>query len=759
MWWRWPIIRRRAQLGTDEELLKCTKCSRTLDCRPVPLQLGYGIDRVLIVGEAPGAEEVEERKPFVGSAGRLFNGCLSAAGLRRGDFFVTNTIRCRPPNNRDPLDEEIENCRPWLVEEIGRVKPRLIVALGRAAARTLAGVDSDWRGAVVNSYYGVPCLVTYHPAFVMRSRTDIPVLIHDLGKIAHPIRSYETNYRIDPPIEVAREYLRRWKEEGVTIALDIETSGDSKKDLLNPWRGQIAGFAACGKPGDAFQFMFGREDHLERWDVFRELVEEFPNCWHNNSFDRCFASVKGLHPRQPVWDTQTGMYITHSGMEKSLDFLRSLYTTIPPYKKAWKRGGFSGEETAEANVKDVDITQQVMLVQQERYFNPQQKGLMERILTLDTLALKMRLRGVPVDQNVMACNMMDVEPEIARLEGSFYEQWNANPRSPKQLAELFYDRLRLPSSPKRKGKSDRSTDEKTVEWLKAQSLPEVQEAMVNDLLTFRGLDKLRSTFIQGWFDCIEEDGRLHPPWNTTGTDTGRWSCSKPNVQNPPQRTRNQVVAPEGKIFVGGDYRSMELMCMFILAGDYDSANLIMEGMDVHGDLQKTIAEFYPTITRLQTKTVVFGTGYGRTAMSIARDYRVSKRTAEAWQVACINKYPKLLELQARNKSFFETNGYVESLFGRRKYCDVYTQALNMPVQSLGADVTHNAVLKLEEEGFCPIINMHDEVLCEIDEPPEEKKKGVLERFEQIMSASSTEVWKWFPCKPRMMRCWQKEGEE
>jgi len=693
----------------------------------------------------------------VGSAGRLLNGCLSAAGLRRGDFFVTNIIRCRPPNNRDPESEEIENCRPWLAKEIERVKPRLIVALGRAAARTLTGVNSDWRGAIVNSYYEVPCLITHHPAFVMRNRTDIPVLIHDLGKIANPPQSYPTKYLIDPPLDLARLMMAGWKTDGCVVAMDLETSGPDKRALLNPYRGKIAGYAACGRPGEAFQYSL-LNDPPGAWALLKELVESYPTCWQNNTFDRSFLITNGMAPKEPVWDTQNGMYIIHSGMEKSLDFLRSLYTTIPPYKKAWKRKGFSEEDTAEANVKDVDITQQVMIVQKERYFDDAQKRLMARVLRLDSQAVRMRIRGVPVDKNVIACNMMDVEPEIARLEGTFYERWEANPRSPKQLSELFYDRLGLPTSPKRKGKSDRSTDEKTVEWLKTQDLPDVQEAMVDDLLTFRGLDKLRSTFIQGWFDSIEEDGRLHPPWNPTGTDTGRWSCSKPNVQNPPQRTRNQVVAPAGKIFVGADFRSMELLCMFILAGDYDSAQLILEGMDVHGDLQKTIAEFYPTITRLQTKTVVFGTGYGRTARSIARDYRVSIKTAEAWQLACINKYPKLLALQERNKSFFETNGYVESFFGRRKYCDVYTQALNMPVQSLGADVTHNSILALEEAGFNPIINMHDEVLCEIDEPAEGSKEGVLKEFERLVSTSTPEVWPWFPCKPRMSRCWQKEGD-
>jgi uracil-DNA glycosylase len=153
----------------------CTACglARTRRCS-VP---GVG-DRAaewLFVGEAPGAEEDERGEPFVGQAGKLLDAMLAALSLARGrNVYIANVLKCRPPGNRTPEPAEVEACRPYLDRQIELIRPKLIVALGRSAANTMLANDAtiaSLRGRV-HRYRGVPLIVTYHPAYLLRNLPD-----------------------------------------------------------------------------------------------------------------------------------------------------------------------------------------------------------------------------------------------------------------------------------------------------------------------------------------------------------------------------------------------------------------------------------------------------------------------------------------------------------------------------------------------------------------------------------------------------------
>lgn len=129
----------------------------------------------LFVGEAPGADEDAKGEPFVGQAGRLLDNMLAALGLARGrDVYIANVLKCRPPNNRTPTPLEVDACRPYLDRQIELIAPKVIVALGKSAATTLLNVDASiasLRGRV-HRYCGVPLVVTYHPAYLLRNLPD-----------------------------------------------------------------------------------------------------------------------------------------------------------------------------------------------------------------------------------------------------------------------------------------------------------------------------------------------------------------------------------------------------------------------------------------------------------------------------------------------------------------------------------------------------------------------------------------------------------
>ncbi|CAB3754678.1 uracil-DNA glycosylase [Burkholderia puraquae] len=129
----------------------------------------------MLIGEAPGENEDKQGEPFVGQAGKLLDNMLQSLSLKRGDnVYIANVIKCRPPGNRNPEPDEVANCEPYLQRQVALVKPKLIVALGRFAAQTLLKTDASiasLRGRV-HAYEGVPVIVTYHPAYLLRSLQD-----------------------------------------------------------------------------------------------------------------------------------------------------------------------------------------------------------------------------------------------------------------------------------------------------------------------------------------------------------------------------------------------------------------------------------------------------------------------------------------------------------------------------------------------------------------------------------------------------------
>ena len=153
----------------------CTDCKLRASCKQTVFGVGDEHAQWMLVGEAPGAEEDRLGEPFVGQAGRLLDSMLAAIDLKRGaDVYIGNVLKCRPPGNRNPELEEVAACSPYLLRQIELIRPKLILAMGRFAAQTLldtAATIASLRGTV-HRYAGVPLIVTYHPAYLLRNLPD-----------------------------------------------------------------------------------------------------------------------------------------------------------------------------------------------------------------------------------------------------------------------------------------------------------------------------------------------------------------------------------------------------------------------------------------------------------------------------------------------------------------------------------------------------------------------------------------------------------
>ncbi|HUQ12630.1 MAG TPA: uracil-DNA glycosylase [Steroidobacteraceae bacterium] len=163
--------------GFREQVAACTACDQLCKTRA---QTVFGVGNTqadwLIIGEAPGAEEDRQGEPFVGRAGQLLNAMLLSIGLPRETVFIANVLKCRPPGNRDPRPEEVANCLPFLSQQIALIKPRIMLAVGRIAAQNLLATDAPLarlRGKVHRfGEAGTPLVITYHPAYLLRTPAD-----------------------------------------------------------------------------------------------------------------------------------------------------------------------------------------------------------------------------------------------------------------------------------------------------------------------------------------------------------------------------------------------------------------------------------------------------------------------------------------------------------------------------------------------------------------------------------------------------------
>ena len=178
-----PVLRQSASVSTStlnwnelkQAVHDCTACKLRAGCTQTVFGVGDESAEWLFVGEGPGADEDAQGEPFVGQAGKLLDNMLAAIKLKRGNnVYIANIVKCRPPNNRTPEPDEIATCLPYLQQQIALIKPKLIVALGKTAATSLLGREAtlgSLRGTL-HDYHGTPLIVTYHPAYLLRSPAE-----------------------------------------------------------------------------------------------------------------------------------------------------------------------------------------------------------------------------------------------------------------------------------------------------------------------------------------------------------------------------------------------------------------------------------------------------------------------------------------------------------------------------------------------------------------------------------------------------------
>ena len=346
----------------------------------------------------------------------------------------------------------------------------------------------------------------------------------------------------------------------------------------------------------------------------------------------------------------------------------------------------------------------------------------------------MELVGFSVDLNGLKEMSQELDDRITVIEKEIYDAvgYEFNLNSPKQLGVALFEKLGLPA--KKKTKSGYSTNAEVLEELKHL------HPTVSLLLEYRTLAKLKSTYTDGLQECVKEDGKIHTTFNQTETRTGRISSLEPNLQNIPVRTsegkrlREFFIADNGKVLVDADYSQIELRVLASMSGDENMINAFNSGADIH---TATAAQVFglpiemvtPTL-RSRAKAVNFGIVYGIGAFSLAKDIGVTRKEADDYIKSYLATYPKVAAYMENTIAEAKQNGYVTTLFGRKRYLPELQNsngmirafgervARNAPIQGTAADVIKLAMVKvfnrLEKEVPTAklILQVHDELIVE-----------------------------------------------
>ena len=319
-----------------------------------------------------------------------------------------------------------------------------------------------------------------------------------------------------------------------------------------------------------------------------------------------------------------------------------------------------------------------------------------------------------------------------------------NPNSPKQLGEMLFDTMGLPHG--KKTQRGWSTDAETLESLREYPL-------VEDVLQYRAYQKLNSTYVEGLLKVIGEDGRIHSTFNQTEARTGRLSSDNPNLQNIPIRTelgsqlRAYFVAKPGCVLVDADYSQIELRILAHITGDEHMQQAFLNGEDIHRSTAAKIygipqSEVTPRL-RSSAKAINFGIMYGKGAYSLSKDIGVTVKEADAFLKNYLAAFPSVSGYMDKTIADAKANGYVSTLFGRRRTLPELAStnfnvrasgermARNTPIQGTAADVIKLAMVRvwkrLRDEKMASrlILTVHDELIVEAPEAEAEQAARIL----------------------------------
>ena len=360
----------------------------------------------------------------------------------------------------------------------------------------------------------------------------------------------------------------------------------------------------------------------------------------------------------------------------------------------------------------------------------------------------MERKGIKIDVSYFKNYSSELEKELAKIEKAIYEEAGEefNINSPKQLGDILFVKMNLPSG--KKTKTGYSTDVMVLEDLESYGYN-----IARLLLDYRKLNKLKTTYVDTLPNLVDSNSRIHTSFNQIGTATGRLSSSEPNLQNIPVKTddgikiREGFVAEEGKVLMSIDYSQVELRVLTSMSKDENLIEAYREEKDLHDLTARRIFNLSDSddVTREQrtiAKIINFSIIYGKTAFGLAKELKIPVKDASEYIKKYFEQYPRVTTFEKEVIEFGQEHGYVKTLFGRKRYisgidsknktikAQAERMAVNTVIQGTAAEVLKKVMLKVYEtlkdkDDIALLLQVHDELIFEVEESSVEKYSEIL----------------------------------
>ncbi len=536
------------------------------------------------------------------------------------------------------------------------------------------------------------------------------------------------------------------------LAIDTETTG------TDPMQADLVGVSFCLKEGEAFylplthHYLGVPEQVLwvDARDVLKEVLEDdtILKVGQNIKYDACVLKRHGVSLGGISFDTMIASYVINPGLRQhNLDALSQRYlnhkmiTFQDVVGKGKNARGFaevSVEKACEYSCEDADMTLRLKKVLAEKIREEKNEALFNDLeMKLLPVLLDMEMTGIKIDTALFKAMSAEFSVEMKAVEQAILAEagMEFNLNSPQQLGKVLFEVLKLPGGKKTAKTKRYSTDVKVL-----QKLSESHGIAV-DLLRFRSLAKLKSTYLDALVKMVNpETGRVHTSFNQTVAATGRLSSSNPNLQNIPirgeagRKIRKGFVADVGKILVAADYSQIELRVFAHYSQDPAFMAAFEEDQDIHTRtalevLGNETGEVTPEMRRI-AKAINFGIIYGMGPQKLSEQLGISKQVARDYIDAYYDRYRGVKRFKEKAIETAEKNGYVTTLFNRRRYLpdishnnnrirsEAERMAVNTPIQGTAADLIKKAMIqihnRLAQERFQSkmILQVHDELVLE-----------------------------------------------
>src|ERR1700744_6203754 len=598
-------------------------------------------------------------------------------------------------------------------------------------------------------------------------------------EIADAVEGPETDVPPALSVDHERHYdtVQTWEQFDAWLAKIHAaelTSFDTETTSLGPMTAQIVGLSFSVEPGRAAYVPVAHRgpdapEQLPRDEVLAKLKPWLESADHKKvgqhlKYDEQVLANYGIEMRGIEHDTLLQSYVLESHRTHDMDSLalRHLGMKTIKYEEVAGKGasqiGFDEvalEQAAEYAAEDADIT---LRLHQAMYPQVAAEKALDHVyqaieVPTSRVLRKMERTGVLVDADKLRAQSSEIATRLIQLESEAYVLAGGefNLGSPKQIGQIFFEKLELPVVKKTPSGAP-STDEEVLQKL-AEDYP-----LPKILLEHRGLSKLKSTYTDKLPRIVNATtGRVHTNYAQAVAVTGRLASNDPNLQNIPVRTgegrriREAFIAPPGSKIVSADYSQIELRIMAHISGDESLMRAFKEGEDVH---RATASEVF-SVTPLEVdndqrriaKVIHFGLIYGMSSFGLASNLGITRDAAKLYIDRYFARYPGVAAYMENTRMSAKANGFVETVFGRRLWLPEINggngprrqaaerAAINAPMQGTAADLIKLSMIAVQKWldesriGTRMIMQVHDELILEV---PDEELSQVRERLPELM---------------------------